>query len=182
MVELEAVLEELMPGHFAALEAERQAAIEQGEGDMGDPLPAVTWLAAAETAPEAVRGVARSLALMHAQAAGNIRLITRLRETVGYESWRATCAAGASAPGLAARAAMWRAEFGRSQAAFDLAKELYESGFTLWREACAVVPELGRDPVITRELRGHEAQYREVLATLGGADPVGATEAGSIDL
>jgi hypothetical protein len=182
MIELEAVLEELMPGHFAALEAERQAAIERGEGDIGDPLPAVTWLAAADTAPEAVRGAARNLALMHAQAASNIRLITRLRETVGYESWRATCAAGASMPGLAARAAMWRAEFGCSQAAFDRAKELYESGFALWREACAVVPELGQDPVIARELRDHEAQYREVLATLGGTAPAGDPGEGSLDL
>lgn len=182
MIELETVLEELMPGHFAALEAERQAAIEQGDGDAGYPLPAVTWLAAAETAPEAVRGVARNLALMHAQAAANIRLITRLRETVGYESWRVTCSAGASAPGLAARAAMWRAEFGCSQAAFDRAKELYESGFALWREACAVVPGLGQDPVTARELRGHEDHYREVLATLGGTVSVGDTADGSLDL
>lgn len=182
MIELETVLEELMPGHFAALEAEREAAIERGDVAAGDSLPAVTWLDAAETAPEAVRGVVRNLALMHAQAADNIRLITRLRETVGYESWRAACAAGASAPGLAARAAMWRAEFGCSQAAFDLAKELYESGFSLWREACAVVPELGQDPVTARELRGHEAQYREVLATLGGTASVGDAGTGSLDL
>lgn len=182
MIELETLLEELMPGHFAALEAEREAAIERGDGDAGDPLPAVTWLAAAETAPEAVRVAARNLALLHAQAASNIRLITRLRETVGYESWRATCTAAASEPGLAARAAMWRAEFGCSQAAFDRAKELYETGFALWREACAMVPELGRNPVTARELRGYEAQYREVLATLGAAVPAGDTLDGTLDL
>lgn len=181
MEELAAVLEELLPGRFAALEAERLAAAE------ADPvaeatLPAVTWMAVAETAPESLQNTARNLAVMHDQAARNVVKIARCREHVGYDYWKATCAAAASGPGLEARAALWQADYGFQQAAFDRAKELYQEGLDLWREACGAVPELGTNPSVVTELHRHEQRYREVLSVLGAAGEAAAAADGSLDL
>lgn len=179
MAELAAMLEELLPGRFAAHEAERQAAAAR-EPAGRDSLPAVTWQQVAATAPDSVRPAAMSLAAMHEQAGRNVRTIARLRERVGFDHWRTTCAAGMSETGLAARAALWRADYGVRQAAFDLAKELYETGFSLWRDACVAVPELARDPFAASEMAGHEARYREVLAALGDGTAAGSGAAGAL--
>jgi hypothetical protein len=181
MEDIAGVLEELLPGRFAALEAERDAAIEQ-DPSTADSLPAVSWMAVAESADDPLRAVAVSLASMHEQAAGNVRVIGRMRETVGYEYWRATCAAGASDTGLQARAALWRADFGYQQAAFERAKELYQTGFALWRQACGAVPELGSDPIAVHDLQEHEQHYREVLSVLGAAGADGGATDGVLDL
>jgi hypothetical protein len=181
MEDIAGLLEQLMPGRFAALEARRIAAIE------ADPLgeattPPVTWFTVAANAPEEVREMATSLAAMHEDAAVNARIIAKYRDMVGYDYWRAICQSGASAPGFEARSALWRAAYVARQAQLEQAKAAYEEGFEAWHAACGVVPALATNPHVAEEMRIHDAGYRAVLAALHAPAGEGDTAAGSLDL
>lgn len=165
---IEAMLEELMPGRFAALEARREAVIAADPGQ--SPLPPhVSWFDVAADAPEDVRETAYDLAALHDDAGRNAATIAKYREIVGYDHWRTICDAGVSESGFLARAALWRAEFEASQARYELAKEAFERGFQAWSDACGAVPTLCTDGRVADEMAAHRERYREVLA---GMEPM----------
>jgi hypothetical protein len=182
---LEDCLEELLPGRFAALEEQRRAAV-AADPSLDESLPSVTWFAVAEEAPADVLEQAINLCLLREEARKNAALIHRYRAIVGYDHWKATCAAGASQTGLQARAAIWRADYNVMVAQFDLAKDAYEEGFRAWRAVCDASPSMRSDPMLVSEMQEHLGRYREVLATLnvqgdspaqlqdviGGSEPV----------
>jgi hypothetical protein len=182
---LEGFLEELLPGRFAALEEQRRAAV-AADPSLDESLPSVTWFAVAEEAPADVRGQAINLCLLREEARKNAALIRRYRAIVGYDHWKAICAAGGSQTGLQARAAIWRADYNVMVAQFDLAKDAYEEGFRAWRAVCDASPAMRSDPMLVSEMKEHLDRYREVLATLneqgdsparlqdviGGSEPV----------
>lgn len=178
MASLEGLLEDLVPGQFAALEAKRDTAI-AADPEHASSVPAVTWFMVAAAAPEDVRDMAFDLAYLHEEARGNAAVIGKCRDLVGYDYWRAVCDAGASEPGFQARAALWRAEYDARQAQFELAKATYEHAFQAWNQACDVVPSLETNPRVAEEMAEHRARYHEVLAALH--EPAGV-EATSIDL
>jgi hypothetical protein len=182
---LEGFLEELLPGRFAALEEQRRAAV-AADPSLDESLPSVTWFAVAEEAPADVRERVINLCLLREQARKNAALIRKYRELVGYDHWKAVCAAGASQTGLQARAAIWRADYNVRAAQFDLAKDAYEEGFRAWRAVCDASPAMRSDPMLVSEMKEHFERYRGVLSTLneqgdspaclqdviGGSEPV----------
>lgn len=159
------LLEDLLPGRFAALEAEREAAI-AADPEQAASLPEVTWFMVAAAAPEEVKDTAYALASLHDEASHNAAVIAKYRAIVGYDHWNAICDAGTNESGFLARAALWRAGFEASQARFELAKATFEQGFQAWHEACASVPRLETDARVADEMAEHHARYREVLASL----------------
>lgn len=179
MVALDGLLEELLPGQFAALEARREAAIE-ADPEQSSSLPDVTWLDVAANAPDAVRDMAYDLATLHEEAGRNVAVIAKYREIVGYDHWRTICDAGTSEAGFLARAALWRAEFEASQAHLELAKAAFEQGFEAWGKACSAVPTLCTDGRVAEEMATHRERYRDVLVSLQPASR--NDEAATLDL
>ena len=179
MAALDGLLEELLPGQFAVLEARREAAI-AADPEQAEPLPEVTWLDVVTNAPDNVRDMAYDLATLHDEAGRNVATIAKYREIVGYDHWRTICEAGVSESGFLARAALWRAEFEASQAHLELAKAAFEQGFEAWGEACSAVPTLCTDGRVVEEMAEHRVRYREVLAELQPS--FGNGEATTLDL
>jgi hypothetical protein len=178
MEALDAMLEELLPGQFAALEARREAAI-AADPEQSPLPPDVSWLDVAANAPEDVREMAYDLAALHDDAARNVASIAKYRDLVGYDHWQTICESGVSESGFLARQALWRAEFEASQARFDLAKAAFDRGFEAWRDACGAVPTLCTDGRVADEMAAHRERYREVLA---GLQPVAGADAETLDL
>jgi len=181
MADIGAWLEQLVPGQFAALEAQRIVAVE-ADTLREATIPPVTWLTVAANAPDDVRELATSLATMHEEAAANTRIIGAYRDLVGYDYWKAVCQAGASEPGFRARAALWRANYVAQQDQLEQAKAEYEDGFQAWQAACGAVPALGSNPHVAEEMRVHQARYHAVLGALDEASLVPEANAATIDL
>jgi len=179
--EIAGLLEQLMPGQFAALEAQRIVAVE-ADTLREATTPQVTWFTVAANAPEDVREMATNLAAMHEEAAANARIIGKYRDLVGYDYWKAVCQAGASEPGLQARAALWLADFVANQDQLEQAKAAYEEGFQAWQAACGIVPALGSNPHVAEDMSVHTGRYRAVLAALDAASAPQEPSPSTIDL
>jgi hypothetical protein len=162
---LETMLEDLMPGRFAAHEEQRRAAV-AADPSLDALLPQVTWYAVAADAPDDVREQAFSLCTLRAEARDMVALIARYRDIVGYDHWKAACAVGASSAGLQAHAAIWRADYDVMLAQFGLAKDAYEEGFRAWQTVCEACPQMRSDPLLVEEMKEHLERYHEVLAQL----------------
>ena len=162
---LEAWMEELVPGRFAALEEQRLARV-TADPSLAATLSEVTWYLVAEEAPDDVREQAFNLCQLHAEACKNAALIGQCRDIVGYDYWKAVCSVGSSEMGLESHAAIWRADYDNLQAHFDLAKEAYEEGFRAWRAVCDTSPSLQSDPMMVEDMKEHFERYREVLGRL----------------
>lgn len=162
---IETFLEDLMPGRFAALEEQRRERVAV-DPSLDESLPEVTWFAVVDDAPVDVRQQAFNFCMLREEARKTAALITRYRDIVGYDHWKAACAFGASPAGLQAHAALWRAGYDVVFAEFNLAKDAYEEGFQAWRAAWDASPEMRSDPLLVSEMNEHLERYREVLATL----------------
>ena len=162
---LEAWLEELLPGRFAALQQRREAAV-AADPSLDEVLPAVTWDDVAAEAPDYARELATNLCRLRQDALDTAALVAKYRDVVGYDHWKAVCAAGATEMGLRAHAAMWRANFDLATAQFTLAREAYEEGFRAWRAVCEDSPGLRSDPLVLQEMKEHLERYRGVLSSL----------------
>jgi len=162
---IQTVLEELLPGRFAALEEQRRAAV-AADPSLDESLPEVTWFAVVDGAPAGVREQAFNLCMLREEARKTAAVIAKHRDLVGYDHWKAACAIGASQAGLQAHAALWRAGYDVVFAQFDLAKDAYEEGFQAWRAVCDASPEMRSDPLLISEMKEHLERYHEVLATL----------------
>jgi hypothetical protein len=164
MAAIEGLLEDLLPGQYAALQSQRDAMV--ADPARADAASEVTWFTVAALAPEDVQQMAFDLARLHDEARRNVAVIGKYRELVGYDYWKAVCDAGASEPGFQARAALWQADFDARQAQFELAKATYERAFQAWRDACEMVPSLDTNPRVAEEMAEHVARYQEVVAAL----------------
>jgi hypothetical protein len=182
---IEEILEEMLPGQFAARVEQRRAAVATDPA-LDEVLPPVTWSSVVDYAPADVHEHAFNLCLMREDAKKSAELIERYRDIVGYDHWKAACDFGASPVGMMAHAALWRAEYDVMVAQFDLAKDAYEEGFRAWRTASDACPAMRSDPLLVTELKERLERYREVLTTLhdpgdrpvmlqdviGGSEPV----------
>lgn len=174
---IEAWLEQLVPGKFAALEEQRAAAVAE-DPSLDAVLPEVTWESVAAEAPEYARQLASNLCQLRREALDTAALVAKYRSVVGYDHWKAVCAAGATEMGLRAHAAMWRANYDLAAAQFTMAREAYEEGFRAWRAVCDASPGLRSDPLVLEEMKQHLERYRTVLSSLPEpvAKPIGLDE------
>ena len=177
-------LEELLPGRFAALEAERKAGLSDAQREAVETPPLdrteqqqqlvaeaeqamkVTWSMVARDAPVDAREQAKELAAEYVEASETAEIIDRYRDIVNFDFWRATCEMEVTEPALRAREATWRAEKDFEAARLRPAKQAFEEAFAAWREVLDQSDVL-RDDALTRDdLREIVDQYREVLEQL----------------
>jgi hypothetical protein len=177
-------LEELLPGRFAALEAERKAGLSDAQREAIETPPLdrteqqqqlfseaeqamkVTWSMVARDAPADAREQAKELAAEYVEASETAEIIDRYRDIVNFDFWRATCEMEVTEPALRAREATWRAEKDFEAARLRPAKQAFEEAFAAWREVLDQSDVL-RDDALTRDdLREIVDQYREVLEQL----------------
>jgi len=177
-------LEELLPGRFAALEAERKAGLSDAQREAIETPPLdrteqqqqlfseaeqamkVTWSMVARDAPADAREQAKELAAEYVEASETAEIIDRYRDIVNFDFWRATCEMEVTEPALRAREATWRAEKDFEAARLRPAKQAFEEAFAAWREVLDQSDVL-RDDALTRDdLREIVDQYKEVLEQL----------------
>ena len=177
-------LEELLPGRFAALEAERKAGLSDAQREAVETPPLdrteqqqqlfseaeqamkVTWSMVARDAPADAREQAKELAAEYVEASETAEIIDRYRDIVNFDFWRATCEMEVTEPALRAREATWRAEKDFEAARLRPAKQAFEEAFAAWREVLDQSDVLREDALTRDDLREIVDQYREVLEQL----------------
>lgn len=177
-------LEELLPGRFAALEAERKAGLSDAQREAIETPPLdrteqqqqlfseaeqamkVTWSMVARDAPADAREQAKELAAEYVEASETAEIIDRYRDIVNFDFWRATCEMEVTEPALRAREATWRAEKDFEAARLRPAKQAFEEAFAAWREVLDQSDVLREDALTRDDLREIVDQYREVLEQL----------------
>jgi hypothetical protein len=177
---LEDQLNALLPGQREALQAARRVllSVEQREALAADPahrdaeqqrLAAVaeaqlhvTWPMVVAAAPEALREEAVGLCGLMLEARANAAAISRLDQTLNYGYWMAVSRAAATEAGMAARAAMQRAERAAESGAWEEARSHYDEAFTAWGRVFEADPEVAENSELGRELREHADRYREI--------------------
>ena len=181
---LAAELEDLLPGQFAALEADRKAALTADQRQALDVQPLerteqqqqlvfeaeraikVTWPQVAREAPAAVREQAKELAAEYVEASETAEIIDRYRDIVNFDFWRATCEMEVTEPAPRAREANWRAEKDFEAARLRPAKQAFEEAFAAWREVLDASDVLREDALTRDDLQEIVGRYREVLEQL----------------
>jgi hypothetical protein len=177
-------LEALLPGQFAALEAERraglsseqQAALEvpvmertddqQRIASEAETALRVTWKDVARAAPAESRQRAWQLAIEEAEARETADIIGRYREIVNFDLWRATCEAEVTEPALRARELTWKADREFAAARLQAAREAYEEAFKAWREVFDQSKILREDPITAEDTAEIVDRYRKLLEQL----------------
>jgi hypothetical protein len=177
-------LEELLPGRFAALEAERKAGLSDAQREAVETPPLdrteqqqqlfseaeqamkVTWSMVARDAPADAREQAKELAAEYVEASETAEIIDRYRDIVNFDFWRATCEMEVTEPALRAREATWRAEKDFEAARLRPAKQAFEEAFAAWREVLDQSDVLREDALTRDDLREIVDQYKEVLEQL----------------
>jgi hypothetical protein len=177
-------LEELLPGRFAALEAERKAGLSDAQREAIETPPLdrteqqqqlfseaeqamkVTWSMVARDAPADAREQAKELAAEYVEASETAEIIDRYRDIVNFDFWRATCEMEVTEPALRAREATWRAEKDFEAARLRPAKQAFEEAFAAWREVLDQSDVLREDALTRDDLREIVDQYKEVLEQL----------------
>ena len=177
-------LEALLPGRWAALEAERRAALTPAQQEaLGTPplerseaqqelaaaaeqMVRIDWAAVTRDAPSAVRDKARELARQHKEAEETATMIDRYRDIVNFDFWRATCEASVTEPMLRAREKAWEAEREFKAARLQPAKQAYEEAFAAWREVLDASPVLRADQLTADDLAETASRYRRLLEQL----------------
>ena len=177
-------LERLLPGQFkameerrrAALPAEQKAALEVPPMDRNDVQQRaayqaqenlqVNWPMVAREAPADVREKARDLSRQWLEANETAEIISRYRDIVNFEFWRATCEAEVTEPALRARELTWLAGKEYQAARLQPAKKAYEDGFVAWREVLDASTILRNDTITNEDINTIVSQYRKVLEQL----------------
>jgi len=181
---LAAELETLLPGKFAAMEAERSAALTGAQRQALEVPPLdrtedqqdlvakaeqamkVNWPMVARDAPADVRDQAQRLAADYIEAQETAEIIDRYRDIVNFDFWRATCEMEVTDSALRAREATWQAEKDYEAARLRPAKEAFEEAFAAYREVLDASDVLRSDALTREELIETIDQYREVLEQL----------------
>ncbi len=182
-------LEGLLPGRYAALEKQLQDALTPAQKaalavppvDRTDEQRAlaataatatrVTWPMVAREAPAELRDRARELARQVVEAVETAEIITRYRDIVNFDFWRATCEAEVTEPALRARELTWQADRDFENARLQQAKKAYEEAFTAWREVLDASPVLRADRITAEDLQEVVGRYRKLLEQLDEAFP-----------
>jgi hypothetical protein len=177
-------IEKLVPGRFAALEAEREAALtpEQKKAVATPPLDRseeqlqlaaeaesallVTWKDVARAAPAEVRERAWRLALEEVEARETAEIIDRYRDIVNFDFWRATCEAEVTEPALRARELTWKADREFAAARLQAAKAAYEEAFEAWRKVFDASQILRDDDLTADDIAEIVGRYRKLLEQL----------------
>ncbi|MDA0254906.1 MAG: hypothetical protein O3A18_08500 [Planctomycetota bacterium] len=177
-------LEELLPGQFAALEAERREALspeqraaldvepmERDDEQMARAYEAeealrVTWKDVARRAPAELREKAWELAVAEVEARETAEIIARYRDIVNFDFWRASCEAEVTEPALRARALTWKASEEFDAARLQSARQAYEEAFKAWREVLDASPVLREDDLTAEDIAEIVARYRSLLEQL----------------
>lgn len=179
-----AELEQLLPGRFKALEEEKRASLtagqkeavamsplertdaQQAEARTAAELMAVDWAMVVRESPADVRVRAKELLKEYMEANETAEIISRYREIVNFDVWRATCEAEVTEPALRAREAMWRAEQEFENARLQTAKQAYEEAFAAWREVLDASTTLRQDQIVKDDLNEYVDRYRKLLEQL----------------
>jgi len=177
-------LEELLPGALAGLRERRRAALPADQRAALDKPPAerseseqqaayaaeqavkTSWTMAAREAPPESRDRARSLAREHQEAEETATMISRYRDIVNFNFWRATCETEVTEPALRARETMWEAEREFAAARLQPAKAAFEASFAAWREVLDASRVLREDQIVADELAEFVGRYRRLLEQL----------------
>ena len=177
-------LEALLPGQFAAIEAERREALTpEQEAALAVPVMdrddeqmilardaeealAVSWKDVARRAPPELRDQAWELALAEVEARETAEIIERYRDIVNFDYWRASCEAEVTEPALRARALTWKAGEEYDAARLQSAREAYEEAFKAWREVLDASPILRDDDLNAEDLAEIVARYQSLLEQL----------------
>ena len=186
---LEADLEKLLPGRFAALvEQRREALTEEQKTALATPGPDrtdaqrrlagaaenaahVTWDMVVREAPADLRGRARELARELQEARETVTMIERYREIVNFNYWRAACEAEVTEPALRARERMWQGDREFANARLQAAKLAYEESFAAWREVLDASQILREDRLTADDIGEVVDRYRKVLEQLDAPFP-----------
>jgi hypothetical protein len=177
-------LEKLLPGQFQGMEerlreslapemkeavavppmdrtdAQQRAAYAAGE------MTRVNWPMVAREAPADVRDKARDLARQWLEANETAEIISRYREIVNFDFWRACCESEVTEPALRAREATWSAAKEFENARLQPAKKFYEDAFVAWREVLDASPILRNDTITNEDINDYIVRYRKVLEQL----------------
>ncbi len=176
-----AQLEQLMPGEFDKLKAERkeklsaevrkalETPVEKRDG--GDHTVNFTfWKEVAErTAPDR-RAKALKLADEYERIEWAARDIRTSRGIVNYDYWQTRCAADQTDEALHARQYMYEAGIERQAARPTKAKKLYEQAFAEWRKVLDKFQIVREDSLMAQDLAEFVDQYRAALRQLAGDD------------
>jgi hypothetical protein len=179
-----AELEQLLPGAFqalaerkrAALSAEQKAALEtppidrtesqQALAASAEQALAVSWSMVAAEAPGPVRDRAKELARQQLEAQETADIISRYREIVNFDYWRAACETEVTEPALRARESAWLAEREFENARLQNAKKAFEESFKAWREVLDTSSVVRNDQLTADDLAELVDRYRRVLDQL----------------
>jgi hypothetical protein len=177
-------LEKLLPGQFKAMEdklneglpPEMKAAMavppmdrtdeQQRAAYMAQEQVRVNWPMVAREAPADVRDKARDLSRQWLEANETAEIISRYREIVNFDFWRASCESEVTEPALRAREATWSAAKEFENARLQPAKKFYEDAFVAWREVLDGSPILRNDTITNEDINDYIAKYRKVLEQL----------------
>jgi hypothetical protein len=177
-------LEALLPGRFQALENRKRESLTPDQRAALD-IPAlersekqqlaaseaqaaltVTWPVVAREAPADVRPKAQELARQFVEAKETAEIISRYRDIVNFNVWRATCEAEVTDEMLKAREATWQAERAFEDAQLQAAKKAYEEAFAAWRKVLDSSEVLRKDAITGDDIKEMVDRYRKVLEQL----------------
>jgi hypothetical protein len=177
-------LEKLLPGQFKAMEdklqnglpAELKEAMAVAPMDRTDDqqraayaaqeMVRVNWPMVAREAPADVRDKARDLSRQWLEAHETAEIISRYREIVNFDFWRASCESEVTEPALRAREATWSAAKEFENARLQPAKQFYEDAFVAWREVLDGSTILRNDSITNDDINEYVKKYRKVLEQL----------------
>ncbi|MBM4021323.1 MAG: hypothetical protein FJ284_03625 [Planctomycetes bacterium] len=177
-------LEAVLPGRYAALQAERRAALtpeqeaalavpvmNRDESQMAlaneaERMQEVTWKDVVRGAPSDLRDRAWDLVMEEVEARETAEIIDRYRSIVNFEFWRATCEAEVTEPALRARELSWQADRELAAARLQAARRCYEEAFAAWREVFDASQILREDRLTADDIAEIVGRYRGLLEQL----------------
>jgi hypothetical protein len=177
-------LEDLLPGQFKALgdrkreglTSEQRASLDvpamnrsekqQQAASEAEAALKVTWPAVAREAPSDVKARAQELARQFVEANETAEIISRYRDIVNFNFWRATCEAEVTDEMLKAREATWQAERDFENARLQAAKKAYDEAFAAWRKVLDSSAVLRNDSLTGDDIKELVERYRKVLEQL----------------
>ena len=126
----------------------------------------VTWPEVVRDAPAEVREKAKSLAREYIEASETAQIISRYRDIVNFDFWRATCEAEVTPAALLARELTWTADREFENARLQSAKKSYEEAFLSWKEVLDASDILRNDFMTADEISEIVDRYKKVLEQL----------------
>ncbi len=177
-------LEAILPGRLQAIQQSRREGLTSDQKKALETAPLertesqqiavakaaaainVTWPEVVRDAPAEVREKAKSLAREYIEASETAQIISRYRDIVNFDFWRATCEAEVTPAALLARELTWTADREFENARLQSAKKSYEEAFLSWKEVLDASDILRNDFMTADEISEIVDRYKKVLEQL----------------